>query len=165
MTNSQTATAKCRSYRRFEDSDAPLFSDRSDRYRTLRRTLQFPLADAAEEMDRPTLRALLTKKADLNAAQVDGMTALHWAAFRDDTESAKLLVDAGANVKAAANAHFQLAAWLLDQGAVTVSRYRSQKHQLGKWLSNFDSALSESENMFADGWRRYWDCGNWVLLG
>jgi len=60
-----------------------------------------PLADAAEEMDRITLRALLAKKADLNAAQVDGMTALHWAAFRDDTESAKLLVDAGANVKAA----------------------------------------------------------------
>ena len=116
-------------------------------------------------MGRVTLRALLTKKADLNAAQVDGMTALHWAAFRDDTESAKLLVDAGANVKAAANAHFQLAAWLLDQGAVTVSRYRSQKHQMGKWLSNFDPALSESENMFADGWRRYWDCGNWVLLG
>jgi len=50
-------------------------------------------------------------------------------------------------------------------GTVTVSRYRSQKHQLGKWLSNFDPALSESENMFAAGWRRYWDCGNWVLLG
>ncbi len=60
-----------------------------------------PLADAAEEMDKATIRALLQKHADINAAQVDGMTALHWAAFRDDTEIAKLLVDAGANVKAA----------------------------------------------------------------
>jgi ankyrin repeat protein len=60
-----------------------------------------PLADAAEEMDKAALRTLVAQHADVNAAQVDGMTALHWAAFRDDIEAAKLLVAAGANVKAA----------------------------------------------------------------
>ena len=37
----------------------------------------------------------------MNAAQADGMTALHWAAYHDDLETAKLLVAAGADVKAA----------------------------------------------------------------
>jgi ankyrin repeat protein len=59
-----------------------------------------PLADAAEQSDRGAIRSLLKQHADVNAAQVDGMTALHWAAYLDDLESAKLLVKAGANVKA-----------------------------------------------------------------
>ena len=44
---------------------------------------------------------LLKQRADVNAPQVDGMTALHWAAYHDDLETAELLVQAGANVKAA----------------------------------------------------------------
>jgi ankyrin repeat protein len=60
-----------------------------------------PLADAAERMDGAAVRALLEEGADRNAAQVDGMTALHWAAHRDDLETARLLVDAGAGVNAA----------------------------------------------------------------
>jgi len=59
------------------------------------------LADAVEKMDRAAIRALLDQHADPNAAQVDGATALHWAAYRDDLETAQLLVRAGANVKAA----------------------------------------------------------------
>jgi ankyrin repeat protein len=59
------------------------------------------LADAAEKLDRPTIRALLKQRADVNRPQVDGMTALHWAAYHDDVEVAELLVRAGANVKAA----------------------------------------------------------------
>ena len=39
-------------------------------------------------------------KADINAAQGDGMTALHWAAFQDDVDMAKMLVAAGGNLKA-----------------------------------------------------------------
>jgi ankyrin repeat protein len=60
-----------------------------------------PLADAMEKMDRAAVRALLQRHADVNAPQVDGMTALHWAAYQDDLESVELLVGAGANVKAA----------------------------------------------------------------
>ena len=58
------------------------------------------LADAAEKLDRAKVRALLTQRADVNAAQADGMTALHWAAYQDDLDLARLLVGAGANVKA-----------------------------------------------------------------
>ena len=47
------------------------------------------------------LRALLQKKADVNAAEADGTTALHWASYRDDLESADLLIRAGAKVNAA----------------------------------------------------------------
>ena len=59
------------------------------------------LADAAEELDRENIRALLEQGADVNAPQVDGMTALHWAAYRDDLETVKLLLEAGADVRAA----------------------------------------------------------------
>jgi uncharacterized protein len=59
------------------------------------------LADAAERMDRAAIRALLQQRVDVNTPQVDGMTALHWAAFKDDLETGELLVRASANVKAA----------------------------------------------------------------
>ncbi|HXJ74846.1 MAG TPA: ankyrin repeat domain-containing protein [Candidatus Dormibacteraeota bacterium] len=58
------------------------------------------LANAAEKSDRAAVQALLKQRADLNAPQVDGMTALHWAAYRDDLEIAKWLLQAGANAKA-----------------------------------------------------------------
>jgi ankyrin repeat protein len=59
------------------------------------------LADAAEINDSKAIRSLLEKKADVKAAQADGMTALHWAAYNDDLESVKLLIAAGADAKAA----------------------------------------------------------------
>jgi len=59
------------------------------------------LADAAERMDRTAIRALLQQRVDVNTPQIDGMTALHWAAFKDDLETGELLVRAGASVKAA----------------------------------------------------------------
>ena len=39
-------------------------------------------------------------RVDVNAAQIDGTTALHWTAYHDDAETAALLVRAGANVNA-----------------------------------------------------------------
>jgi len=60
-----------------------------------------PLADAAEKPDRTVIRTLLEQRADVNAPQADGMTALHWAAYHDDLEMARLLVEANANVSAA----------------------------------------------------------------
>lgn len=59
------------------------------------------LADAAERGDLGAVRDLVARRTDVNAAQADGMTALHWAAYREDLEAARLLVQAGANVKAA----------------------------------------------------------------
>src|SRR4051812_17096290 len=59
-----------------------------------------PLADAAEKPDWPRVRALLKGRADVNAAQADGMTALHWAAQHDDAEMTRELIAADANAKA-----------------------------------------------------------------
>src|SRR6266545_7898708 len=55
------------------------------------------LADAAEKSDPTVIRTLLKQRADVNAPQADGMTALHWAAYHDDLETAKLFVSANAN--------------------------------------------------------------------
>ncbi|MFQ5956049.1 MAG: ankyrin repeat domain-containing protein [Kiloniellales bacterium] len=59
-----------------------------------------PLADAAEKMDRASIRTLLQQTIDVNAPQIDGMTALHWATYQDDLETVELLVRAGGNVEA-----------------------------------------------------------------
>ena len=58
------------------------------------------LPDAAEQSDTASVRTLLRTGVDVNAAQVDGTTALHWAAYHEDLEMAGLLVRAGANVNA-----------------------------------------------------------------
>src|SRR5882724_1904354 len=59
------------------------------------------LADAAMHGDKEAVRSLLKQKLDISTPQGDGATALHWAAFQDDLEMAQLLLQAGANVKAA----------------------------------------------------------------
>ena len=59
-----------------------------------------PVADAAMRGDQGSVRALLQQGADVNAAQGDGMTALHWAADRGDLEMARMLVYAGAGLDA-----------------------------------------------------------------
>jgi ankyrin repeat protein len=58
------------------------------------------VANAAMQEDLSLVRSLLAQKADVNEAQGDGMTALHWAAFKDDVDMSQLLLNAGANVKA-----------------------------------------------------------------
>lgn len=49
-------------------------------------------------------------------------------------------------------------------GTDQISRYQSQKKNLIKFLPNYDSNLSESQNMFQNQWRRYWDCGHWIFV-
>jgi ankyrin repeat protein len=44
---------------------------------------------------------MLLKKAAVNEAQIDGMTALHWAAYHDDFDILNELIAAGADTKAA----------------------------------------------------------------
>src|ERR1041385_2712184 len=55
------------------------------------------VADAAKRGEKAAVRALIAQKADVNAKQPDGATALHWAAWHDDVELATLLLRAGAN--------------------------------------------------------------------
>jgi ankyrin repeat protein len=56
------------------------------------------LADAVMRGDTTQVQALLKDKVDVNAAQPDGMTALHWAVRGDDLETARLLLRSGARV-------------------------------------------------------------------
>src|SRR4029450_2334739 len=60
-----------------------------------------PLADAARRQDKQAVLSLLAKKADVNARQPDGATALHWAVYANDAETTALLIRAGANVNVA----------------------------------------------------------------
>lgn len=59
-----------------------------------------PLVEAAKEGDTAAVRALLQQGVDVNTAEVDGTTALHWAVYRDDLEAVDLLLRGGANVRA-----------------------------------------------------------------
>ena len=88
-----------------------------------------PLPDAAELGDSARVRSLLASGGDPNAAQVDGMTALHWAVHRDDLATAALLVESGASVRASSrygvsplslacvNGSREMVELLLDAGA------------------------------------------------
>jgi len=59
------------------------------------------VADAAMRGNKQAIRALLLKKVNVNAPQVDGTTALHWAVRAEDLETVDLLIRAGANVSTA----------------------------------------------------------------
>ncbi len=88
------------------------------------------LAEAAMRGDAAAVSALLGRGVDANAAQGDGMTALHWAADKDHADIAKALLARGANVRAttrlgaytplhlaARRGHAAVAALLLEGGA------------------------------------------------
>jgi ankyrin repeat protein len=60
-----------------------------------------PLITAARNADPDAVRRLVQDKTDVNTAEPDGTTALHWASYRDDGVSAELLIRGGANVNAA----------------------------------------------------------------
>jgi len=59
------------------------------------------VADAVMRGDKAAVQKLVAQRADVNAPQADGATALHWAVFRSDKEMVDLLIRAGANAKAA----------------------------------------------------------------
>ena len=87
------------------------------------------IADAVEDRDTALIPKLLADGISVNAAQVDGMTALHWAVYHDDVAAAQLLVRSGADVNVAnrygvaplslacTNANATLVKLLLDAGA------------------------------------------------
>jgi ankyrin len=59
------------------------------------------LIQAVKQQDIAAVRALLKQRVDVNGAQGDGATALHWAAHRDDLAIADLLIRAGARATVA----------------------------------------------------------------
>jgi len=88
------------------------------------------LADAAEQRDWAGVRTLLQRNAgNVNDAQVDGTTALHWAVYHDDADAVRLLVRAHANANAvnrygvpplalaSTNGNAAIVALLLEAGA------------------------------------------------
>jgi ankyrin repeat protein len=58
------------------------------------------LVDAVKSGDRAAALALLQQRVDVNAAEPDGTTALHWAIERNDVDLVQRLIKAGANVNA-----------------------------------------------------------------
>ncbi len=63
-----------------------------------------PLVEAAKHGDLKHARSLVAQKVNVNAPDVDGSTALHWAAHRGDVTLVDLLLQAGAKA-ATANAY------------------------------------------------------------
>ncbi len=59
------------------------------------------VVDAAKGGDRAAVKSLLQARADVNAPEADGTTALQWAARAGDLELLDLLLRSGADVKAA----------------------------------------------------------------
>ena len=59
------------------------------------------VVQAVRDGDSAAVRSLLERKADVNAPEVDGTTALHWAVRADDAETVARLIRAGAKANAA----------------------------------------------------------------
>src|SRR5690349_6463661 len=57
-----------------------------------------PLVEAIKSGNRASALALMAKRVDVNAAEPDGTTALHWAVQQNDLELVTRLIRAGAKV-------------------------------------------------------------------
>ncbi len=112
-----------------------------------------PVADAAMRGDVEAVRTLVRGGEDVNAAQGDGMTALHWAAEQDAADMAQLLVAAGAHLEsttriggftpllvAARSGSVEVLEVLVTSGAVADARATT-----GESALHFAAAVGRSE--------------------
>ncbi len=86
------------------------------------------LVEMAEYQDWSAVESSISSE-DINEVQPDGMTALFWAVYYDQTDIARLLINAGANpnaetrygltplIQAAMNGNSEMISMLLDAGA------------------------------------------------
>ena len=105
-----------------------------------------PVADAAMHHDAAAVRALLRQKADVNASQADGTTALMWAVRANDAQIVDVLLAAGADVKVpnreGATALYQAAE---NGNAAIIERLvRAGADVNGTFLSTGETALMEA---------------------
>jgi ankyrin repeat protein len=81
------------------------------------------LITAARNADLAAVRALVQQRVDVNSAEGDGATALHWASYRDQVEIADVLLRAGADANAA-NDLGATPLWLAAQNGSTAMTRR-----------------------------------------
>ena len=110
------------------------------------------LADAAKTRDWEAVGTLLRENVDVDSAQADGATALHWAAYWSDRDTLDLLIEAGSNVNAqndygatplwaaCANRHGGIVERLLEAGANPNLRLRSGETLLMRCAHTGDPA-------------------------
>ncbi len=138
------------------------------------------LIDAARVGDAAAVRSLLDRGADVNAAQGDGMTALHWAADRGHTEVAELLISVSADLEATTRigsytplhiasrgGHGPVVSRLLaaggDPGAVTTNSGVTPLHLAAAAIGGA-GAVTALLNHGADANPREWSAGQTPLM-
>lgn len=104
------------------------------------------LADALMNRDKAAVRSLLDKKADVNAPQADGTTALHWAVRQDDMDTVDALIRAGANVSASNRdgATAMYLACVNGNAAMVEKLLKAGVDANAKFLSHGETALMEA---------------------
>lgn len=112
-----------------------------------------PVIEAAKAGDVATLRTLVRQRADVNAAGVDGSTALLWAVSRLDVEAVRLLLAAKADpdagnrygitplLHAARVGHTEIARLLLDAGSTPEAAVRRGETPLMAAAGSGNTAL------------------------
>jgi ankyrin repeat protein len=103
-------------------------------------TPESPVADAAMRSDVEMLRNLLYRGADVNAAQGDGMTALHWAAVNGQSDIGEMLLYAGASTEATTR-----------MGAYTPLHLASREGHAGVALSLLEAGSDPNQRTSSGG--------------
>ena len=103
---------------------------------------EVPLVSAVKAGNVEVVRTLLAQRTDANAAEVDGTTALHYAAHYENHAAAELLIKAGANVRAA-NRYGATPLWLacINGSAPMVERLLSAGADPNTRMAEGDTAL------------------------